>query len=186
MIETVDLMELRFDGQGPTSGHPDGNPRSVGGRDMIVDMTEENLNDPEIIIEPLESLLTEEVEDRLRRELEVCPDVAFAYLCRVFVVGQSPSPEPSLFVWLAPEAVGSLRAALNLVSEAVARALPGDVFLDVLILNSVPEILIRVEESNCLFLERDVEERRRALEAATSTHGPEDPAAARPHRIWPW
>jgi len=129
--------------------------------------------DPEIIIEAPEIGLEPGVEERLRRELASCPDVAFAHLPQVEVVGHQEEPQLTLFVWLVPEAVGSLRAALNLVSEAVARALPEDVFLDVVILNSVPELLSSVEEAGCLIVERDVEERRRACDAAGRTPDPE-------------
>jgi hypothetical protein len=141
-------------------------------------------NAPEIIIEPLEVGLGDEVESRLRTELESCPDVAFAHLTQVTVVGREEPPQPSLFVWLVPEAVGSLRAALNLVSEAVARALPERVFLDVLILNSVPELLATVEDAGCLLVERDAEERRRARDAASRGGDPEPTPPRR--RFWPF
>jgi hypothetical protein len=59
----------------------------------------------------------------------------------------------------------SLRAALNLVSESVAKALPRDRFLDVVILNSAPELLPDVERAGCLFVEPDPDERQRALAA---------------------
>jgi len=123
-------------------------------------------NDPEILIEAPVTGLGDEVESRLRTELASCPDVAFAHLTQVTVVGREATPQLSLFVWLVPEAVGSLRAALNLVSEAVARALPEDRFLDVLILNSVPELLADVENADCLLVERDAGERSRARAAA--------------------
>lgn len=124
------------------------------------------------------------VEERLRAELEKCPDVAFAHLPQVEVVGRPEAPQLSLFVWLVPEAVGSLRGALNLVSEAVARALPEDVFLDVLILNSAPELLARVEEAGCLLVVRDEAERRRACDAASRPPEPEDEPPRR--RFWPF
>ena len=123
-------------------------------------------HDPQLIIEPAEDGLDHEVEDRLRTELASCPDVAFAHLPQVTVVGRQTLPQLSLLVWLVPEAVGSLRAALNLVCEAVARALPEEVYLDVLILNSMPELLATVEAAGCLLVERDVDERRRACDAA--------------------
>lgn len=150
---------------------------------MIGSMVDQTTNEPEIVIEPPENGLAEDVEARLRTELGECPDVAFAHLCQITVIGQSSTPQLGLFVWLVPEAVGSLRAALNLVSEAVARALPEDVCLDVLILNSVPELLARVEKTNCLLVERDQEERRRACDAATREPGEPPPNPRR--RIWP-
>ena len=110
-------------------------------------------------------VLDPEVEEKLRAELAACPDLAFAHLRRVRVEGHQPEPQLSLFVWLLPEAVGSLRAALNLVSEAVARSLPEGVFLDVLILNSAPELLGQVEGAGEPFLVRAPEVRVRALAA---------------------
>lgn len=151
-----------------------------------IDHVNENMgtNEPEIIIEPPDVGLGDDVEKRLRTELGSCPDVAFVHLTQVTVVGRQATPQLSLFVWLVPAAVGSLRAALNLVSEAVARALPEDVFLDVLILNSVPELLTSVEDAGCLLVERDVEERRRALAAADR---PQDPEPTGPRaRFWPF
>lgn len=99
-------------------------------------------------------------------------------------MGLQTTPQLSLFVWLVPEGVGSLRAALNLVSEAVARALPEDVFLDVLILNSVPELLESVENAGCLLVERDADERRRARAAADQPQKPE-PIESR-KGFWPF
>jgi len=128
--------------------------------------------------------LGDEVESRLKTELASCPDVAFAHLTQVTVVGRETPPQLSLFVWLVPEAVGSLRSALNLVSEAVARALPEDRFLDVLILNSVPELLSVVENAECLIVERDADERSRALAAADRPQDPEPVESQR--RFWPF
>lgn len=139
-------------------------------------------HDPEIIIERPDVGLDDEVERRLREELASCPDVAFAHLVQVTVVGHQETPQLSLFVWLVPEAVGSLRSALNLVSEAVARALPEEVFLDVLILNSVPELLSSVEAAGCLIAERDAEERRRARDAADQAQDMESMPPRR--RFW--
>ena len=110
---------------------------------------------------PLEPQVTE----TLRRAIAQCPDVAFAHLVDVQVVEQQERPELALFVWLLPEAMGSLRSALNLVSEAVASALPSDRFVDVLILNSAPELLAGVERADCLLVERDASERERAKTA---------------------
>lgn len=140
--------------------------------------------EPEIVIETPEVGLDEAVGERLQAELSSCPDVAFAHLPQVTVVGHQEKPQLSLFVWLVPEAVGSLRAALNLVSEAVARALPEDLFLDVLILNSVPELLSSVEEAGCLIVERDAEERRRACDAAKLP--PETEVETPRRRFWPF
>jgi hypothetical protein len=84
----------------------------------------------------------------------------------VEVEGVEGGPNMSLFVWLVAEGVGSLRGSLNLVSEVVAGAIPRDRFVDVLILNSASELLEDVESAGCLFVERDPEERMRAIAAA--------------------
>ena len=107
---------------------------------------------------------------KLRESIGTCPDVAFAYLCDVAVVGRPEGPGPVLFAWLGANAVGSLKAALNLVSEAVAKSLPEDRFVDVVILNSIHELLHQVETSDCLLAERDPEERQNALAAAAEHH----------------
>jgi hypothetical protein len=109
--------------------------------------------------------LGDEVERQLRQDLEKCPDVAFAHLVDVHVPDQGEEPGAVLFVWLEPPAMRSLRGALNLVSDVVARALPEDRYLDVVILNSAPELLPDVERAGCLFVEPNPEERRRALAA---------------------
>ena len=122
--------------------------------------------DQHLRITPPARPLDDEVEDRLRDGLEACPDVAFAHLVDVDVPEQGQGPGAVLFVWLVPAAMRSLRAALNLVSDTVARALPKDLFLDVVILNSAPELLPEVERAGCLFVEPNPVERRRALAAA--------------------
>jgi len=91
--------------------------------------------------------------------------VAFAHLVDVEVPDRGEGPGPVLFVWLVPAAMRSLRAALDLVSETVAKALPSDIFLDVVILNSAPELLPEVEGAGCLFVEPHPDERKRALAA---------------------
>jgi hypothetical protein len=143
-----------------------------------------NGTEQEIVIEAPAVGLGEEIEARLRAELESCPDVAFAHLTQVSVAGRQPEPQLSLFVWLVPEAVGSLLPALNLVSEAVARALPEHLYVDVLILNSAPELLAPVEAAGCLLVERDPEERRRACAAADRNRGVDPPTPGR--RLWPF
>ena len=128
--------------------------------------------------------LERDVERRLVAELGDCPDLAFAHLAHVEVEGRHESPGLVLFAWLLPAGVRSLRSALNLVSEAVARALPEKDYLDVVILNSAPELLLDVESSATLLVERDPAERARAIEAARSGPG-EPPEAPRPWwRFW--
>ncbi len=114
--------------------------------------------------------------ENLRRELSACKDVAFAHLPDVLVPGRQTKPHRVLFVWLVPEAMGALRGALNTLCDATARALPKSEFVDLVILNSAPELLLPVEEADCLFLELDPEERARALEAARApAESPEAP-----------
>ena len=103
--------------------------------------------------------------EKLRVGLEGCPDLAFAHLVDVDVPERGEGPGMVLFVWLVAAAMRSLRAALNLVSDTVAKALPGDRYLDVVILNSAPELLPDVERAGCLFVERCPDERQRALAA---------------------
>ena len=121
----------------------------------------------EIIIKRPEPPLDDAVLQKLRQGLESCPDVAFAHLCDVEVVGGDHRSAMTLFVWLVPAALRSLRMALNLVSEVIADALPEDRFIDVAILNSAPELLQDVERADCLIVIGDAEERRRALTAAS-------------------
>jgi hypothetical protein len=121
--------------------------------------------DDHIRIMPPAQPFEDEVERRLREGLEACPDVAFAHLVDVDVPNRAEKPGTVLFVWLVPAAMKSLRAALNLVSEAVSRALPEDRFLDVVILNSAPELLPDLERVGCLFVERDPDEHQRVLAA---------------------
>lgn len=128
--------------------------------------------------------LGDEVLEDLCHRLTANPDVAFAHLVDVEVEGVGEPPCPTLFVWLRPEAVGSLRLALNVLAEAVAEAIPTDRFLDVLILNSAPELLGLVERAGGLLVERDPDERRRALEAAEASDAgqPTEP----PRGWWPF
>ena len=111
--------------------------------------------------------LGDEVESALRDGLETCPDLAFAHLVDVEVADHGQGPAMVLFVWLEQKAMRSIRSALNLISDSVARALPGDRFVDVVILNSAPELLPDVETVGCLFIERRPDERQRALTAAS-------------------
>jgi hypothetical protein len=105
----------------------------------------------------------------LAEELARCPDLAFAHLVEVLVPARQERPDLALFVWLRPPALRSLRFALNLVSEAVARVLPEGDFLDVLVLNSAPELLDQVERARSLLVENDPDERIRAIAAASAS-----------------
>ena len=138
---------------------------------------------PGLRIEAPERPLEPEVASALRRSLAACPDVAFAHLPQVFVPGEQERPDLVLFVWLLPEAMRSLRQALNLVSEAVAGALPPGRHLDVVVLNSAPELLEAIERTGCLLVERDPGERGYALEAARQTRSPGEPSVPR-SRWW--
>jgi len=124
----------------------------------------------------------DEVVKKLRAGVKNCPDVAFAFLADAEVVGHQDQPGQVLFVWLVAAAMGSLRGALNLVSETVADALPEDRFLDVVILNSAPELLEDLERADCLFVVRDAEERGQALAAAFDRGVGGDPES--PRRWW--
>lgn len=135
-----------------------------------------------IVIEKRQSELDPEVERKLIAELGRCPDLAFAHLPQVFVPGRQERADLVLFAWLEPEALGSLRFALNLVTEAVSRALPSDEFLDVVVLNSAPELLEPIERAGCLLVERNPEERARALAAAAQT----DTSPDMPSKPWWW
>lgn len=119
----------------------------------------------EIRIEPPVEPLDPEVRAAVQRRLAACSDVAFAHLPQVLVPGRQERPELVLFVWLTEGAMRSLRQSLNLVSEEVARALPSGQYLDLVILNSAPELLGDVERAGCLLVERDPDERQRALRA---------------------
>ena len=119
----------------------------------------------ELRIEAPTRRLAPDVERRLKEELGSCPDLAFAYLPEVMVPDRQEAPELVLFVWLVPSSLRSLRFALNLVSEAVARVLPDGDYLDVVVLNSAPELLGEVERARTLLVENDAGERNRALAA---------------------
>lgn len=124
-----------------------------------------------------------EIEERLGEILAACPDLAFAHLADVEVTEEPGSVSPALFVWLRPESMYSIRAALNLVSEGVARALPADRYLDVVILNSAPELLASVEGVGTLVADNDPEERSRARAAALDLEGY---TPLPPRRRWWW
>lgn len=138
-----------------------------------------NEGGPSFVVRSPRSPLPRELEAKLRTELAKCPDVAFAHLPEVEVEGHSGA-ELTLFVWLQPTALHTLRGALNLVCDTVARVLPDGRHLDVVILNSAPELLEAVEGAGSLLIERNTEERRRALAAAAAP-----PAEHLPERR-PW
>jgi hypothetical protein len=122
-------------------------------------------SDGHLRITPPGTPLAEEAETALRNGLNGCPDLAFAHLVDVEVAESGEGPGMVLFAWLMPAAMRSMRAALNLLSDTVAKALPRDRFVDIVILNSAPELLPEVERAGCLFAEPDPDERRRALSA---------------------
>jgi hypothetical protein len=122
----------------------------------------------ELRISPPDRPLDPRVNTRLAEELARCPDIAFAHLPQVMVPARQDAPSLVLFVWLHAPALRSLRFALNLVTEAVARALPDGEFLDVVVLNSAPELLDQVERARSLLVENDPDERARAVAAAAA------------------
>lgn len=141
--------------------------------------------DRPIVVRPPARPLAPAVTEALRAALRSCPDVAFAHLVDVEVPEGPERASPALFVWLRPAAMRSLRLSLNLVSEIVAGVLPEACHLDVLILNSAPELLGDVEAAGCLLVEGDADERRRALEAAVAEGG-DARAAGRQRGWWPF
>lgn len=122
--------------------------------------------DHQLRITPPGQPLGDQVSKELREGLEACPDLAFAHLVDVDVPEQGEGPGMVLFVWLVSAAMRSMRAALNLISEAVAMALPGDRFVDVVILNSAPELLPEIDRVGSLLVVPHPDERNRALAAA--------------------
>ena len=122
----------------------------------------------EIRITPPGLPLEDEVLEKLRIGLDGCADLAFAHLVDVDVPERHEEPGLVLFVWLVPAAMRYLRAALDLVSDIVAKALPENRFLDVVILNSAPELLADVERAGCLLVEPNPDERQRALAAVNT------------------
>jgi hypothetical protein len=136
-----------------------------------------------IQIRPPARPLPEDVRVKLSEAMHECPDVAFAHLVEV-EVERSDEAGPVLFVWLRGPALRTLRGALNLVSDTVAGILPEDRFVDVVILNSAPELLLEIEGVDCLLAEPDPQERRRALAAASGELPEHAPQA--PRRRWWW
>lgn len=136
----------------------------------------------EIVVEPLRKPWPKAVVQSLVQALSATPDVAFAHLVEAGVPGQGQA-HPALFVWLQPGALRSLRRVLNQVSVIVSRALPDGTALDVMILNSAPELLERVEAAGGLIVECDPEERLRALKAASA---PSDRDHEGQARTGPW
>ncbi len=125
--------------------------------------------------------LDRETEEKLRVALGDCPDLAFAHLAEVEVEGHEPNLV--LFVWVVAPALRSIRSALNAVCRLVARTLPPDRFLDVVLLNPAPDILEEVERVGCLLVERNPEERAQALRALAAGASEPSPPAGSP---WWW
>jgi hypothetical protein len=139
----------------------------------------------EIEIAELAAQLPAEVMESLRKELGKRPDVAFAHLVQAMVPGYQNEPTPMLSVWLNREAMRSVRLSLKLVSNVVSRALPEGTFVDLIILNSAPELLEQVEKVGVLVVENDREERQAAL-LAMSSPAADVPAPVQPARRWWW
>jgi hypothetical protein len=144
---------------------------------MDYDFEELHISDPGRVMK-------QEVEERLRQNLAQCRDLAFAYLAKVLVPGRQSEPNLVLFAWLRPASLRSVRQALNLISEAVARALPKAEFLDVVILNSAPDLLAKLATAGRLVNDSDPDELARALEAKDQEVGEQAPVS-RP-RWWPF
>jgi hypothetical protein len=146
---------------------------------------QESGSEPAVHVSRCAAPLTPEVSEKLRDALSVCPDVAFCYLGDVLVEGHEAA-SPTLFVWLEGRAVGSVRSALALVSRAVSGSLPADRFLDVVILNSAPELLSEVAARAELLVERNEAEHRRAMDASHQPFGQEAQEASSPSDERPW
>jgi hypothetical protein len=143
------------------------------------------MNDPlNYRISRPDSPLDAQVLDSLRHDLEACSDVAFAYLPQVEVPEAAGCPNLVLFVWLTADALKSMRSALNMVSQIVAGALPKGEFVDVVILNSAPELLPAIEETGCLVVENDGGERQAALDRVAGAA--QLPAALPLKKRWWW
>ncbi len=121
----------------------------------------------DIVVKKVQKPWPDAVVSSLVQALSAAPDVAFAHLVDVGVPGQGEI-HTALFVWLHPGALRSLRRVLNQVSAIVSGALPDGTAVDVIILNSAPELLEQVEAVGGLIVESDPAERRRALEAAAA------------------
>ncbi len=128
--------------------------------------------------------LSGDVFDALKRGLGACPDVSFAYLPQVEVPEAAGEANLVLFVWLRAEAMGSMRSALDLISQIVAGALATGDFIDVAILNSVPELLVAIDDADCLVIDNEPEERQRVLDDARDPQ--RVPEALPPRQKWWW
>ncbi len=137
----------------------------------------------EIVVKPVQKPWPESVQRSLVQALSAAPDVAFAHLADAGVPGQGEM-HAALFVWLQPGALRSLRRVLNQVSAIVSGALPNGTAVDVIILNSAPELLEVVEAAGGLIVEGDPDERRRALEAAAAAPAEDDGFIARKGPWW--
>jgi len=121
----------------------------------------------DIVVEKVCKPWPQAILNSLTQALAAAPDVAFAHLVDAGVPGQGEI-HTALFVWLQPGALRSLRRALHQVSAVVSGALPDGTAVDVIILNSAPELLEQVEAVGGLIVESDPAERHRALAAAAA------------------
>lgn len=138
---------------------------------------------PRVRLEPGAGSFSQHVEDELRDVLAACPDLAFAYLMNAEIEGHGEAG-PVLLAWVSAGAMGSLKGALNLISEGVARALPDGRFMDVVILNSAPELLADAQLVAEPFVVNDSPELERAR-AATTDMEDYQPLPPR-RRFWWW
>lgn len=108
-----------------------------------------------------------ESRGKLRDGLRAYADLAFAHLNHV-VVEEAPEGNLVLFAWLRRGGLRWMRLSLNRISEIVAESIPAGRFIDVVILNSAPELLEEIEAAGGLLVENDPEERARVLESLGS------------------
>jgi len=135
-------------------------------------------------ISPLSEPLEADVEAALSKNLSACSSVAFAYVVEAQVPQRQPEASRALFAWLLPGALRSMRSALSVVSGAVAASLPEDQYLDVVILNSAPELLVDIEQAGLLLVVNDPDEHATALAAARAPADEPSPEPTAPPRAW--
>jgi len=115
-------------------------------------------------IEAAGNRIGKEHRKKLIENLALYADLAFAHLDHV-VVEEGQEGNLVLFAWLKRGGLRWMRASLNRVSELVAASIPPGTFIDVVILNSAPELLDEIEAAGGLLVENDGGERRRVLES---------------------
>ena len=104
-----------------------------------------------------------EHREKLINNLVSFKDLAFAHLNHVRME-KGDEGNLVLFLWLKRGGLRWMRASLNHASELVARSIPRGTFIDVVILNSAPELLADIESAGGLLIEKDRNEHEKVLE----------------------